>query len=276
MFITQGARNTTMISTTAPFTLDQIGTGTARFPSGVAIPTITDASVDPYIKTRQSKDVQVECIQFWPQEKGTYPGIVLLHEWWGLNSQIKDLGARLACEGYCVIIPNLYGRIGGMVTGNAEVAEALMGKLNEALVLQDINSCCEYFNTKDYAKRNIHGVVGFGMGGTLALKFACQRKRLRAAVSYYGRMIHPETALKDLLCPVLYHYAGQDAWVPAQEVERLRELAAEYQKRLDIRTYPEAPHAFSNETHPDVYREEAAAEAWMATAIFLKNLFQGA
>jgi carboxymethylenebutenolidase len=265
-----------MISTTAPFTLQQIGTGTARFPSGVAIPTITDAMVDPYIKTRQSKDVQVECIQFWPQEKGIYPGIVLLHEWWGLNSQIKDLGARLACEGYGVIIPNLYSRIGGMVTGNAEVGDALMGKLNDSLVLQDINSCCEYLNTRDYIKRNIHGVVGFGMGGTFALKFACKRKRLRAAVSYYGRMIQPETGLKDLLCPVLYHQAGQDTWVPAQEVDRLRTLAAEYQKRVEIRTYPDAPHAFSNETRPDAFREGATAEAWTATAIFLKNCFQGA
>ena len=265
-----------MISTTAPFTLDQIGTGTARFPSGVAIPTLTDAMVDPYIKTRQSKDVQVECIQFWPQEKGIYPGIVLLHEWWGLNSQIKDLGARLACEGYSVIIPNLYSRIGGMVTGNAEVAEALMGKLNDSLILQDINSCCEYLNTRDNIKRNIHGVVGFGMGGTFALKFACQRKRLRAAVSYYGRMIQPETGLKVLMCPVLYHQAGQDTWVPAQEVDRLRTLAAEYQKPVEIRTYPDAPHAFSNETRPDAFREGATAEAWTATAIFLKNCLQGA
>jgi carboxymethylenebutenolidase len=264
-----------MISTTAPFTLQQIGTGTSRFPSGVAIPTITDAMVDPYIKTRQTKDVQVECIQFWPQEKGTYPGIVLLHEWWGLNSQIKDLGARLACEGYSVIIPNLYGRLGGMVTANAEVAEALMGKLTESLVLQDINSCCEFLNTRDYIKRNIHGVVGFGMGGTLALKFACQRKRLRAAVSYYGRMIQPETALKDLLCPVLYHQAGQDAWVPPQEVEQLRTLAAEYQKRIDVRTYADAPHAFCNELRPDAYRAEAAADAWTATATFLKDCFKG-
>ena len=265
-----------MISTTAPFTLDQIGPGTARFPSGVAIPTITDASVDPYIKTRQSKDVQVECIQFWPQEKGIYPGIVLLHEWWGLNSQIKDLGARLACEGYCVMIPNLYGRIGGMVTANAEVGEALMGKLNETMALQDINSCCEFFNTRDYVKRNIHAVVGFGMGGTLALKFACQRKRLRAAVSYYGRMIQPETALQTLLCPVLYHRGEQDTWVPSTEVERLRQLAAEYQKRVDIRTYPDAPHAFCNESHPDRYREAAATEAWTATAMFLKEQFKGA
>jgi carboxymethylenebutenolidase len=264
-----------MISATAPFTLQQIGTGTSRFPSGVALPTITDASVDPYIRTRPIQTVQVECIEFWPQEKGTYPGIVLLHEAWGLNSQIKDLGARLACEGYGVIIPNLYGRIGGMVTGNEEVAEALMGKLNESLALQDINSCCEFLNTKQFIKRNIHGVLGFGMGGTLALKFACHRKRLRAAVSYYGRLIQLET-LQDLLCPVLYHHAENDPRVSSDDVQRLRSLASEYKKRVDIRSYANAPHAFSNEARPDSYRKETAIEAWSATIAFLKDTLQGA
>ena len=264
-----------MISATAPFTLQQIGTGSSRFPSGVALPTITDASVDPYIRTRPIQTVQVECIEFWPQEKGTYPGLVLLHEWWGLNSQIKDLGARLACEGYGVIIPNLYGRIGGMVTGNGEVAEALMGKLNESLALQDINSCCEFLNTRQFIKRNIHGVVGFGMGGTLALKFACQRKRLRAAVSYYGRIIPPET-FQDLICPVLYHHAGNDPWVSAQNIQQLQSLASEYKKRVEVRSYVDAPHAFSNESRPDSYREEMAVEAWAATAAFLKSTLQSA
>jgi carboxymethylenebutenolidase len=264
-----------MVSTTAPYTLEQIGIGASRFPSGVALPTITDASVDPYIKTRPIKTVQVECIEFWPQEQGTYPGIVLLHEWWGLNSQIKDLGARLACEGYGVIIPNLYVRIGGMVTGNAEVAEALMGKLDESLVLQDINSCCEFLNTKEFIKRNIHGVVGFGMGGTLAMKFACQRKRLRAAVSYYGRISQPDTALNNILCPLLYHHAEQDPWVSAGDIDRLRHLAQEYKKVFDIRTYAGAPHAFSNETRSENYREQAATEAWAATAQFLKQHLQG-
>jgi carboxymethylenebutenolidase len=263
-----------MVSTSAPFTLQQIGTCASRFPSGVALPTITDASVDPYIRTRPIKTVHVECIEFWPQEKGTYPGVVLLHEWWGLNSQIKDLGARLACEGYGVIIPNLYGRIGGMVTGNAEVAEALMGKLDESLALQDINSCCEFLNTREFIKRNIHGVVGFGMGGTLAMKFACHRKRLRGAVSYYGRMIQPE-ALKEMHCPVLYHYAEHDPWVSAQDIERLRQSAQEHKKSLDIRAYA-APHAFGNESRAESYREAAAAEAWNATAIFLKQHLQGA
>ena len=265
-----------MVSTTAPFTLQQIGTAASRFPSGIALPTITDASVDPYIRTRPIQPLQVECIEWWPPEKGRSPGSVLLPEWWGLNSQIKDLGARLACEGYGVIIPNLYARIGGMVTGNAEVAEALMGKLNEGLALQDINSCCEFLNTREFIKRNIHGVVGFGMGGALAMRFACQRKRLRAAVSYYGRLGQADTALKDVLCPVLYHYAAQDSWVSAQDIERLQQSAVEQKRTLEIRTYADAPHGFSNESRPDHYREQASNEAWAATALFLKRHLQGA
>jgi carboxymethylenebutenolidase len=264
-----------MTSTIAPFTLDQIGTGTARFPSGVAIPTLTDAAADPYIRTRVSKDVQVECIQFWPQESGTYPGLVLLHEAWGLTAQIKDLGARLACEGYGVIIPNLYGRLGGMVTANAEVADALMSKLNESLVLQDINSCCEFLNTRDHIKRNIHGVIGYGMGGSFALRFACQRKRLRAAVVYYGRVMQTDATIADLFCPVLYHQPGQDQWVSSQDVDRLRAAAAQYRKRVEIRTYPNASHAFCNEQRVESYRADTTAEAWESTALFLKNCFQG-
>ncbi|MGQ0810904.1 MAG: dienelactone hydrolase family protein [Nitrospiraceae bacterium] len=257
------------------FSLHQIGTGTARFPSGVAIPTSTDAAVDPYILTRIPKEAQVECLQFWPQEKGLYPGIVLLHEWWGLNSQIKDLGNRLACEGYGVIIPNLYGRLGGMVTANAEVAEALMGRLNEGLILQDINSCCEFLNTRDFIKRNIHGVVGFGMGGSLAIRFACRRKRLRAAVAYYGKMVSPATLMRDVPCPLLYHQAGHDTWATQDDADQLRAVAQEYGKQVDMRLYADAPHAFCNETRQDSYRADAAQQSWDATVAFLSRCFQG-
>ncbi len=264
-----------MTTQTPPFTMDQIGTGTARFPSGAAIPTATDAAVDPYSRTKISKHIQVECLLFWPQEKATYPGIVLLHEWWGLNAQIKDLGARLACEGYGVIIPNLYGRLGGMVTASAEVAEALMAKGKEPDLLQDINSCCEFLNTRDYIKRNIHGVMGFGMGGSLALRFACQRKRLRAAVSFYGRVGQTRDVLKDLFCPVLYHQAGQDTWAGAEEVQLLQAAAFSFGKLFDIGTYPEARHAFINEMRPYSFHEATASSAWEASVSFLKECFQG-
>jgi carboxymethylenebutenolidase len=258
----------------APFTLEQIGTGTARFPSGVPIPTHSDQMVDPYFKTRMPKEHQIDSILFWPQVKGIYPGLVLLHDRWGLTGQMKDLGARLAAEGYVVIIPNLYGRLGGMVTANDDVAEALMGRLNDTHVVTDINSCCEYLNTRDFAKRNIHGVVGYGMGGSYAIRFACHRKRLRAAVSYYGKMIQPRELLKDLHSPVLYHQAGQDTWATGEDVEQLRAAAGEYGKKMEVHTYPDAPHGFCNEMKPAVYRAEAASLAWERTAAFLRICFQ--
>lgn len=259
----------------APFTLEQIGTGTARFPSGVPIPTHSDQMVDPYFKTRMPKEHQIDSLLFWPQEKGLYPGLVLLHDRWGLTGQMKDVGARLACEGYVVVIPNLYGRLGGMVTANDDVAEALMAKINDTQVMLDINSCCEYLNTRDFAKRNIHGVVGYGLGGSLALRFAIQRKRLRAAVAYYGKALHPRELMKDVQSPILYHQAGQDTWATADDAEQLRAAAAEYGKKVEIQTYPDAPHAFCNDMKPNSYRPELTAAAWERTALFLKTCFQG-
>ena len=260
---------------TIPFSLDQIGTGTVRFPSGAPIPARSDAAVDPYVETRISKDIHVEGIMFWPQAKESFPGLVLLHEWWGLNEQIKDMAHQLAAEGYVVLLPNLYGRQGGMVTASAELAEVLMSRTKDQDLLQDINSCCEYLNTRDHVKRNIHGVIGFGMGGSLAIQFGSRRRRLKAAVAYYGRISSPGDALKDLYCPLLYHQAGDDDWVPAEDIDRLRHLAEEHGKKVDIRTYAGARHAFCNQTRKDASHPQAAQTAWDATADFLGSCFKG-
>jgi carboxymethylenebutenolidase len=259
---------------TAPFTIEQVGTSTARFPSTGPIPNVSDQSVDPYFLTRLSKTAQVEALMFWPQVKGIYPGLVVLHEAWGLNEQIKELANRLACEGYAVIVPNLYTRQGGMVTASAEIAGVLMERAREADLLQDINQCCEYLNTRDYVKRNVHGVVGFGMGGTLAVKFACQRKRLRAAVSFYGKLSPPFDALKDLQSPILYHWAGADDAVGKTDVDQFEEAARSHGKRVTVQKYDGAPHAFCNETRKDTYRPDAAQTAWDRTVEFLKESFK--
>lgn len=263
-----------MTERTTPFSLQQVGTGTARFPSAGPIPTATDSAVDPYILTRTLKSSHVEALLFWPQAKGLYPGIVILHESWGLNVQIKDLANRLACEGYAVIVPNLYTRQGGMVTANAEAAGMLMARAKEADLLQDINQCCEFLNTRDYVKRNVHGVVGFGMGGTLAIKFMSQRKRLRTAVSFYGALKPPFEFLSNLHCPFLYHWAGADESVTAADVEQFRQAAQEQGKRVTIHKYDGAPHAFCNETRKDAYRATAAEDAWERTIEFLKESFK--
>jgi carboxymethylenebutenolidase len=252
-----------------PLTADQIGIQAVRFPSGVPMPTITDASVDPYIRTRISTTPMVEALIFFPQTTSRYPGVVLLHEWWGLTSQIKDVGARLAREGFTVLVPNLYGRQGGMVTANAEVAASLMEQVKADDIMQDLTSCCEFLNTQDHVQRAVHAVVGFSMGGSLAIRFACHRRRLRAAVSFYGRLMIPPATLKDLACPLLYIQAGKDSYVPAQEVEELRRRAGEFGKQVEIATYPEAAHGFFNETVKGSYDQTAATAAWTRTVSFL-------
>jgi len=260
--------------TLPPLTADQIGVRAVRFPSGAPIPNITDTSVDPYTPTRVSTGPLVEGLEFLPQTTERYPGLIILHEEWGLTSQIKDLASRLAREGYTVLVPNLYARQGGMVTANAEIAAALMERVKEAEMLQDLTTCCEFLNTQDRVQRGVHGVIGFGMGGTWAIRFACHRKRLRAAVAFYGKMVGPPDLLKDLACPLLYHRAGADDRVTEEDVAQLGRCAKEFGKRVDILTYETAPHAFCNETLKDAYRPDAAAAAWRATAEFLTNCFK--
>ena len=252
-------------------TAEQIGVQSVRFPSGVPIPTITDASVDPYVRTRVSKAPLVEALQFNPQTTERYPGIIVLHEWWGLTAHIKDIGARLAREGFTVLVPNLYTRQGGTVTANAELAAALMEQGKDSDWMQDLSSCCEFLNTQDRVKRAVHGVVGFGMGGSIASRFACHRRRLRAAVSFYGYPVHAPELIKDLACPLLYHHAEKNDRVSASQVSQLLDSAKTYGKHIEILTYPDAQQAFFNDTRKEAYDAEAAASAWTSTVDFLNK-----
>ena len=237
--------------------------------------------IDPYAATKIPKEAQVEGTHYAPQAKGTFPSIVLLHDSWGLTTQIKDTAQQLACEGFVVLVPNLYGRQGGMITANAEVAEALMERMNEQHALQDINACCEYLNTNlsedttlEQTKRNIHAVVGFGMGGTLAIRFACQRKRLRAAVAFYGKLSDVEETAKNLYCPVLYHAAGSNGAVSQDLLDQFQASAKQEGKHVEVQQYPEASSGFCNTTQPNTYQAESAQRAWRSTIDFINQSIQ--
>ena len=259
-------------SSTPRFTPEQIGRIAVRFPSGAPIPTAGDMATDPYAATRVPKE-QVEGLMFWPQEKAQYPAVVLLHDWWGLDAQAKDLSIRLACEGYTVLAPNVYGRQGGMVTVNAEVAEALAARVKEPEVLQDLTACCDFLNMRDHVKRNTFAVVGWGLGGWLTLAFACRRKRLRGAVSFYGKLLVDREVLGELSCPVLYHHAGRDPVVSDEEVEQFERTVSELGKQVEVRRYPDVDRGFCDPSRPVVYRGDAAGQAWQTTTTFLARCF---
>lgn len=205
-----------------------------------------------------------------PTQRPPAPAVVIIHEWWGLNDHIKDLARRFAGEGYVALAPDLYSRLGNKVTSDPNEAATLMNALSSQHALRDLNASVLYLKRQSFVEPLSIGVVGFCMGGTLALTLATHNSDLKAAVIFYGK-VPPIETLEYLLCPVLYHYGEQDGWVTKQEVDRLRQGLAQFGKPGEVAVYADGPHAFFNDTRPDVYREREAKQAWQRTLRFLKQ-----
>jgi carboxymethylenebutenolidase len=202
-----------------------------------------------------------------PPPRNGWPGVIVIHEWWGLNDHIKEIARRLSAEGYVALAPDLYSRQGHAVTKDANEAATLMGQLSSQHALRDLNASIRHLKTLPEVDGLNLGIMGFCMGGTLALTQAGHNSELKAAVVFYGK-VPPLETINYLLCPVLYHYAEQDGWVTKQEVERLRQGFSQYGKPGEVVSYPNCRHAFFNDTRPDVYHPEAALQAWQRTLKF--------
>ena len=194
------------------------------------------------------------------------PTVVILHEWWGLTDHIKDVARRLAAEGFAALAPDLYARQGSQVTADPNEASSLMSALSGQQILRDLNAATTYLKTRPFVGAWRIGIVGFCMGGTLALNQAGHNSDLKAAVVFYGK-VPPIETFDYLLCPVLYHYAEQDGWVTKQEADRMRQGLQLFGKPGEVVTYS-CQHAFFNDTRPEVYSAEHAAQAWQKTLQF--------
>ncbi|MBI3011034.1 MAG: dienelactone hydrolase family protein [Candidatus Omnitrophica bacterium] len=205
-----------------------------------------------------------------PRAPAGAPAILVIHEWWGLNDHIKDVARRLANEGYVALAPDLYSRLGFKVTKDPNEAAGLMNALSSQATLRDLNAATGYLRRQPCVDPLRIGIVGFCMGGTIALTQACHNSDLKAAVVFYGK-VPPLETFDYLLCPVLYHHAGQDGWVTRQEVDRLRQGLEQFGKPGEVVVYPSCQHAFFNDTRPEVYSEQDAKAAWQKTLQFFAN-----
>lgn len=193
------------------------------------------------------------------------PGLILVHEWWGLNDHIKGVADRFADEGFVVLAPDLYA---GEVTGNAVEAGRLMQSLDQRQAIAMLNAVVDYLKQQGTVKGNTIGVTGFCMGGSFALLLACYNQDIRASAPFYGDVPSDEV-LKDLTAPVLFIGAEYDQWITKEKMERLRSAMREYGKEGDVVIYPGVDHAFLNDTRPDMYNKEAAEDAWKRVVSFL-------
>ena len=196
----------------------------------------------------------------------TAAAVILIQEWWGINDHIRDIAGRYAKEGYLCVAPDLYR---GKLARNTEEASKLM----RALAIEDgIETIREAIAEakRTYNAQKI-GITGYCMGGTFALRAACEINELAAAAPFYGD-IPDEDVLKKLSVPTLFIAGKRDAWINQKKVNALIEAARKYNLPVEAVTY-DADHAFFNDTRPEVYNPEAAADAWSRVLnLFRKHL----
>ena len=188
-------------------------------------------------------------------EKDAAAGVLLIQEYWGINEHIRDLAGRFASEGYLCVAPDLYrGRVAADKDEAAALMQALPIEEGMETIRKAMDAAKETYRIEDFA------IIGFCMGGTFALRAACEMPELKAAAPFYGDTPE-EDVLKTLKVPTLFIAGERDAWINPQKVNSLKEVAKKYDLPVAVVSY-EADHAFFNDTRPQVYDAEAAADAW--------------
>jgi carboxymethylenebutenolidase len=200
-----------------------------------------------------------------PEGTGPFAGIVVVQEWWGLDSHIQDVAERFAKEGFVALAPDLYH---GQVTEEAEEARRLAMSLDRDRAVKEIDSVIRYIKQQPYSSDKV-GIVGYCMGGGLVMLAAIHSDIVDAANVYYGGNPDPIDQVQDINCPILGLYAGHDE-ANRPSVPDLEAALQRHGKQHECIVYPDAPHAFFNDQKPN-YRDEAARDAWRRTLAFFRQ-----
>jgi carboxymethylenebutenolidase len=205
-----------------------------------------------------------------PEEAGTYPGVVVIQEWWGLAPHIKDIAERFAREGFIALAPDLYH---GQAASEPDEARKLAMALDAPRAVQEIAAAARYLKKSEPSASQRIGVAGWCMGGGLALSTAAQHGNLiEAAVVFYGRPLTASDTAR-LNVPVLGLYAEHDHGIPVEAVRVFEENLEKQGVPHEVHIYAGTQHAFFNETRPQIYHAAAAQDAWQKTlAWFWKYL----
>lgn len=200
----------------------------------------------------------------WYDGPADAPGIVLIQEWWGLNDQIKGVGGKLTGLGYRVLIPDLYR---GRVAVEAAEASHLMEGLDFAdAANQDVRGAVQYLKGSGSGKV---AVMGYCMGGAVALLSAITVPEVDAAVPFYGAPPGMAEQSRNVSIPVLGHFASQDGFFSPEMVREFETNMKQSPAAANVTFhFYDAGHAFANE-QGDAYNADAAAQAWDRTVEFL-------
>lgn len=204
---------------------------------------------------------------------GSGPGVIVIQEWWGLVDHIKDVCDRFAAEGFTALAPDLYR---GEAAAEPDEAGKLMMTLNIEQAAKDMSGAVD-----EVARRSGDGdgggkvaVVGFCMGGGLALMLGAQRGDKVAAVAPFYGLIPWQGAQPDytkMTAAVQGHYAEKDDYFNPEAVAGLEKELGAAGVEHEMFIYPGADHAFFNDDRPEVYDAGAASQAWSRVLDFFRH-----
>ena len=198
-------------------------------------------------------------------------GVILIHEFWGVNEQIKKTADKIAGEGYTVIAVDLYK---GLVAQNVDEAKKMKDEVTDEHAFGQIRHAILELEKNGISENKIV-LWGFCFGGSIAFKSAVENLGAGAYVIYYGSMItEQKDVLEKIQKPVLGIFGGQDAGIPFTKVESMKKMLDTLGKKNEIYVYPDAGHAFANDTR-ESFNPTAAKDAWEKTMTFLTKYLIG-
>lgn len=202
-----------------------------------------------------------------PKAPGNYPGVVMIHEWWGLSDNIRDMARGLAKEGYHVLAVDLFGK----VAATPDEARAQVTALDQAEATENLRSAAAYLRKRGAGKL---ASLGWCFGGAQSLRLALSGERLDATVIYYGNLVTDANELKKISWPVLGIFGEKDQSIPVSSVNNFRDALASLGIRQSVHIYPGMGHAFANPSGMN-YAPEETKDAWAKTVAFLAEHLKG-
>jgi len=200
-----------------------------------------------------------------PTETGSYPGVIMIHEWWGLNENIKDMAKQLASEGYVVLAADLYD---GQVAADSDAARELSSKARAEpeKAVENMKAAAAYLRDEQAVTKLAS--MGWCFGGGQSLQLALSDEDLDATVIYYGSLVTNETELAGIEWPVLGVFGDQDTSIPVDKVNAFDAALDNLGVENEIYVYPGVGHAFANPSGAN-YAAEETKDAWEKTVSFL-------
>jgi carboxymethylenebutenolidase len=205
-----------------------------------------------------------------PDTPGSHPGVLLIHEWWGLNEDITALADALAAEGYVVLAPDAYR---GRTTSLIPRAIWLVTTTPQPQIAADIDSALAYLRQLDEVDAARVGSVGFCFGGRQSLWLGLRQPELLAAtVLLYGGPETEVAALRPLSQPVLGIFGREDSSIPLANVEAFERSLQQLNIPHTVTIYDGVGHAFLNSEN--IHTSGPARDAWQQMVAFLNNHLQ--